>query len=427
MRELYLIQYYFDLVKAWFAYYATFLYENFREFAFVIKVASVLLTVCIVMMLFCVISMLLRSWKRSRVNKTNKKIADRFGEGIEHVLSAEAKPNMTRREILEALDIKESENPASLLKDDKERLALCRLAYGHRVKDNAVVGRKRNLHVLLGLFGIQDYLEQVINKGKSQQKAEALHMMRAFKFNLNPWLANQLMNSKRIRLRRLAQYASIMSNSNTDLEYFESDFFDDNCCTYDEIQLGYVLYRRRKAKRKIPNLAHWAFMQKNEKTQCVFVRLMRQFNQREYCEELDELFQHNADKELVEEVSRTWGYLGYAEAEDKLIEALLTQSDDIKVPIMHAITRLQTGNGLTALVDAYTHSGDPTVRYEALRCIYNYGDEGRAKHAELELAAKTPAEKNLFEFFRNPITREKVPLSDDDFYRPMFGETIFTT
>ena len=272
---------------------------------------------------------------------------------------------------------------------------------------------------------MKEFLEELIVKERLHMKVEALHMLRAFKVPTNQWIANQLFNNKRKRVQRLAMYASIMSSSNTDLEYFESDFFDDNFCQYDEIQLGFVLNRRLSAKRKIPNLAHWAHLQRHTATQCVFVRLMRQFNQAEYCGELEEFFTHDADSELIEEIARTWGYLKYKEGEELMRDMLLTQPDDGKVAIMHALTRLNTGESMHTLIDVYRNSGSQHGRYEALRGIYLYGEGGKAKLEELKLTA-APADKKLFEFFENELTKKDIPLEKTAKYHSEFGDNLYS-
>lgn len=424
MNTINRIAYYVDIAIAYIGYYVSYLYEYYRGFAPIIKFAVTALTITALLIIIALLSLLFRAWRNRRWRRVEKRIADRYGEGVAYLLSADAKPDMTRQEVLDVLDI-EDDKGKTLLKNFKEKLSFCRLVYQTRISENAVVGRRRNLHTMLGIFGTQSFLEELVNKGNDRRKAEALHMLRAFKMPINQWVANQLLNTKRNRIRRLAMYASIMSSSNTDLDYFESEFFDDNCCIYDEIQLGYVLQRRRSAKRKIPNLAHWAHLQKNPDTQCVFVRLMRQFNQHEHCDELEDFFQHNSDKQLINEISRTWGYLRYDEGEEQLSDTLLTQSDEIKVTIMHALTRINSGKSLDALVEGYKNNGDPYVRFEALRCLYNYGDAGRLKFAEFEQTAQG-TDKQLFEFFYNPLTKAKIPLSENDTYRPLFGENIFS-
>ena len=250
-------------------------------------------------------------------------------------------------------------------------------------------------------------------------------MLQAFKLPVNSWLANQMIRSKRSRARKLAMYGSIMSNSNSDMSYFESEYFDENCCIYDEIQLGYILQRRRASNRPIPNLAHWAHIHKNPRTQCVFIRMMRFFNQEEYCSDLEPLFSHDSDAMVIDEISRTWGYMRYFNGEELMRDVLLTQPDETKVTIMHALSRIDSGDSLDTFIDIYTHSGSQKVRFEALRCMYNYGEAGMAKFEELEAVA-SETDKKIFDFFHNPLTREQIKLADSVEYEQAYGDNLYS-
>lgn len=426
MYTINIFQYYFELIWTWVSEYVTYLYETFMEFAPVIKIAAISLTFSLLLIVFTLIRILINGRRNRKWRKYTKKLEDKYGEGVRYILSEEADPKMTRKQIKEVLELEDNDRDnKKLLKNDKEKLSFCRMVYRYRIADDAAMDRKQNLHVLIDIFDLQSYLENAVNHGSMKLKAEVLVMLRAFKLPVNQWIANQLLNSRRLRLRRLAMYASIMSSSNTDLEYFESEFFDNNCCVYDEIQLGYVLERRKSMKRNIPNLAQLALLQKNPETQAIFVRLMHQFDQKEYCADLEELFNRSGSKELIHEICRTWGYLGYTESEQLLQDVIMTQSDDTKVAIMHALTRMGTGKSLDVLHDGYVNSGDPHVKFEALRCLYNYGPEGRAKFHELESKA-TEKEKMHFEFFKNSLTKKEVVLNDDDSYESQFGTNVFS-
>lgn len=394
------------------------------EFSPIIKIAAISLTFSLVLIVATLIKILVSSLHNRKWNKTFSNMDKQYGDAVRYVLSPEASPNMTRQQVIDALDLDNPDNK-DLLKNQREKLTFARLVYQSRISDEASLGRRKNLHILLNIFGIHAFLEDMVIKGRMKRKAEALTMLRAFKLPVNQWVANHMRNSKRYRLRRLSQYASIMSSSNTDMEYFESEFFDQNCCIYDEIQLGYVLQRRLAMKRKLPNLAQMALGHTNPHTQAVFVRLMRQFEQKEGCADLEELFRATSDKELIQEISRTWGYLGYAEGEDMLNEVILIQPDDTKVAIMHALTRINTGRSLPVLVDGYRNSGDQHVKFEALRCIFSYGEIGKAKFKELFTTARED-EKKFFDFFMNPLTRKEIRLSEDDTYDQQGEDNLFS-
>lgn len=421
MYTINIIQYYIDLIITWLTQYITYIYDKFMEFSFIIKIAAVSVTVSIILIFMTLFTILWRGWRNRRYKKLVKNLDKKYGDGIRYILSREAPEEMTRQQVLDALDI---DNPDdhnnNLPKSFQEKLALSRLIYSIRISDESSPRRRKNLHIMLDIFHIQSFLEDVVNKGSMHFKAEALLMLRAFKVPINQWVANQLHNSKRLRVRRLSNYASIMTSSNADLAYFESPFFDRNCCIYDEIQLGYVLQRRLSMKRKLPNLAQLALHQSVPSTKAVFVRLMHQFKQAENCEELVDEFTTTHNKDLRKEICRTWGYLGYKEGEPLMQDILLSQADDVKIAIFHALTRLNTGNSLDLLVDGYRNNSDQLVKYEALKCLYNYGSAGRTKFMELERNA-TEEDRRLFEFFNNPITMGETMLNKNEFF-DMHGE-----
>ena len=309
------------------------------------------------------------------------------------------------------------------MKNDREKRMFVDTFYTYFVSQRSELSRTENTHTMLQMFGIPEFLEKDVSLGSMKHKADALSKMRMFKLPISLWVINKLLNCRYMRVQRLAMYSNVMSSSDSALDYFETDFFDNNCCIKDEIELGFSLQRRRKMGLKLPNLARWAQIQKNEKTQCMFVRLMRRFDEVEYCGELKILYKESKKKKLKEEISRTWGYLHYVESEDLLIDALLTEPDDTKVAIMHALTRLDTGRSLDALLDGFKNTTNPHVRFEALRCIYNYGDAGRALFYELERNC-SEADQKYFTFFNNPITLEKIRLDKEQAYHPSV-ETVF--
>lgn len=418
--------YWYNLLLTYFVIGITWLFEHFRDFAWIVRVAAISLTASAILILISIYRIISNSIRRKKQRKIEKKLSERYGAAIDYILSPESDNNMGRDRILEALDIDPNHaDPRKLLKDKREKMCMARLIYRTRISEEAQVKDSRNIQVLLRIFGIADFLEEMVLKGKQHQKVEALLMLRAFKVPTNQWIANQLINSKRHRMTRMAMYSSIMTNSNTDLQYFESEFFANHFCLYDEIQLGFVLQRRLSARRKIPNLAHWANIQNDPAAQAMFVRMMRQFNQKEYCYELEDLFNHSSPGELIEEIARTWGYLGYTEGEQLMSEMLLTQADDTKVAIMHALTRLNTGNSLEALIDGYKNSGSQHVKFEALRCIYLYGDKGREKFEQLKATA-TDRDRFYFEFFENELTLKEIPLEKTARYHSQYGDNLFS-
>lgn len=134
---------------------------------------------------------------------------------------------------------------------------------------------------------------------------------------------------------------------------------------------------------------------------------------------LIDVFKSSHNSKLIEEIARTWGYLHFTPVEDLLKNNLLVFSDDAKVSILHAITRMNTGKSIDTLVEGFLSIQNPHVRFESLRCLYNYGQLGKAKLKELENTVPE-ADKKYFRFFYNPITKDKMAFDKDQIYRPSF-------
>ena len=410
------IRYYFYYVASYIRYIVSFVASKLEKYPVEVKVAAVISVLCGFVMFALFVKMLFMSRNRKSLRLLREHIEETYGDAMKYLLSGEAPEEMSGVEICQlfGLDLTVNSEP---LKKSKEKQVFADVFYNYFINEKAENVKMNNIHTMLVIFDIPEFLEKEVSLGSKKNKVHALNMIRAYGLSISPWIINKLLNSKYLRLQRLAMYTVIVSSSDSSLDYFETDFFDKNSCIKDEIELAYSLNRRRKAGLKLPNLARWAHMHKREFTQCLFVRLMRRFNQVEYCDQLKDLFSQGHKKKLIEEISRTWGYLHYVDGEQLMIDSLLTQPDDTKVAIMHALTRFGTGHGIEALLDGFRHSNNPHVRYEALRCLYNYGEAGRTAFDKLELES-TEADKKYFEFFHNPITLAKVRLDREQAYHP---------
>lgn len=426
MNSVSVLKYYFNLIAAYITYYFKYGVSLFADYPTEIKVAVSVSVFCVILIIVMFVTLFIISYQRKRRKILDKRIEDRFGKGIDYMLSAEAKRRMSRYEIADVFHIERENVGKEILKNKREREAFVDLFYQRFITVRSDLANRDNITSCLILFGVAEFLEKEVSLRAMSKKVRYMSMIRTYKLPVSPWVINKLLSSKYLRVQRLAMYSNIMLSSDSDLDYFETDFFDKHCCIKDEIELAYSLQRRRKSGRKLPNLARWANLQKNERSQCMFVRLMRRFNELEYCDQLTELYKTQPrKKKLIEEISRTWGYLHYTEGESLLVDALLIQPDDTKVAIMHALTRFATGKSLGSLLEGYTNTTNPHVRFEALRCIYNYGEEGRAKFHELEMNARE-TDLKYFEFFHNPITLENISLDKEQAYHPSV-ETVYNS
>lgn len=424
MSTVSLLKYYFNLIMAYITYYFEYAISMFADYPPEVKVAVSVTVMCIILMLYMFFAFLFLSRQRMRKNKLKAKFEEKYGKGMDYMLCGEAQKRMSRHEIAAVFGIEYENLTKEILKNRREKEAFVDLFHARFISEKSDLANRDNITTVLFLFGIPEFLEKEVSLRSMSKKVSYMSMIRTFKLPVSPWVINKLLNTKYLTVQRLAMYSNIMLSSDNDLDYFETDFFDKHCCIKDEMELAYSLQRRRKAGLKLPNLARWANLQKNERSQCMFVRLMRRFDELEYCDQLVELFKNQPrKKKLIEEISRTWGYLHFTDGEDLLMDALLTQPDDTKVAIMHALTRFATGRSLSSLLEGFQNTTNPHVRFEALRCMYNYGEEGRDLFEDLEKNAKEE-DKKFFDFFNNPITLEKIRLDKEQAYHPSV-ETVY--
>ena len=417
MDSISALTYYIKLFWAYGTYYMLYIVDVFHDYPVEVKIAAIATALWSVAILTLSFEMLRQSLRKRRKRKTQESLRSRFLKGLEYMfVSDEASPNMTREEIMKVLNIDTGiASKNNLLRNKLEKQVFCRMIYDILISDYARSGRRNNLYQTLDIFGIPKFLEDDVNYGSLWNKVSAINMIRTYRLPISPWVINKLMDAKRIRIRRLAMYSAVRSSSENDLGAFETEFFENNCCIYDEIVIGYELQRRKKDGVRLPNLARWSRHFKSPEIRCMFIRMMRRFEQKEACGQLMDIFVETRHKKLVEEICRTWGYLRYIDSEDIMVESFPLQPDDTKVAILHAIARINSGRRIDLFTYAYETSLNPHVRFEALRCLYNYGVQGRAKLKDLENNA-TPVDKKFFDFFHNAITLQNIPLDEVQIY-----------
>lgn len=410
------LSYWLYSVIAWITHWMANLKGIYASYSTEIQIAICIIIGSVVLIVTLVLVMLQRSYKEWQEKKSMNKIKDNLEDVVKAIIWEDGAPDLTMDEIT-ILVKGHAPDVQKLLKTKRDKRLFCRMVYDYLITDKGELCNINNLHKLLELFDMKRFLELEMDHGKIKRKVYSMNMMNIFRLNINPWLINTILQSKSPQVCRQAMYSSAMSGVESNLDYFESEFFDKNSCTKDEIELGYALQRRKEAGLDLPNLARLAHFHKNTKTQCIFVRLMNRFKQKNYCHQLEDLFVNSRNKALTSEIATTWGFLDYKAGEPLLIEALPTQSDKTKIALMQALARLKTGHAIDVLAEGFTNTVNPELRLEALRCLYNYGEEGHKRFIQLE-ERRTEKDKAYFEFFHKDITQKQVHLAKNLNYTP---------
>lgn len=416
------LSYWFNYLAAWVGHWFQMLKAAYFGQPAEIKVAIAVIVGSVLSMAAIVVMLIFRSIRECRQRRTLQNVKEKYGAKIDYVMSDPGIVNQDigAEDVLKIFEVSEGEsvkdrleNARKLIKRKRDKRLFCQLVYERLLGDEGELCSLNNIEKMLEVLGLYRFLETEVDHGNWKTKVRSLNMMSMFRLKVDSWLTNALQLSSSQLVRRHAMHASVMSSADSNMAYFESDYFDRHCCIKDEIELGYSLHRRRTAGLQLPNLARLTLLKKHVEPQCVFVRLMRYFGQRNYCSQLKELFLTNKDHRLAKEIACTWGYLQYTDGEELLKEALMTQSDDVQVSFMQALTRMDTGRSVDVLTKIYQNAANDVISYEALRCLYNYGTVGKEEFQRLKETAKGTVKEKLFkpfekEFMESFLTIDKV-------------------
>ena len=245
MYTLPTLKYFWLQLVEYVTYYLKYLWGLYCDYPNEVKTAVGIIIAVLVMMCILLISIFIRSRTRANENRLIQNMQYRFSSAINMVMYGDIDSNLSQAEMKQMILNLDPTGKTELPEKKKERHMLVRIIYKRYITDTPDNSKMHNIHVMLDVCGIPQFLEQQVNQGNLHCKVDALNMMRTFKLYINPWVINKLLKSSNIRVRRLAMYSAVMSSSDSDLDYFETDFFDNNSCIYDEIELGYALHRRQ--------------------------------------------------------------------------------------------------------------------------------------------------------------------------------------
>ena len=247
MSTISLLKYYFNLILAYSTYYIQYAIGMFADYPAEIKVAVTVTVFCVILMAIMGFGLICLSHKSKRERKLRRRIEDKYGQGMDYMLSADAQSRMSEQDIASVFGIEHDAIGKEILKNRSEKEQFVQIFYQRFITKRSDSANRENITSLLYLFGIPDFLEKEVSLRSMKRKVNAMSKIRTFKLPVSPWVINKLLNSKYLRVQRMAMYSNIMLSSDSDLDYFETDFFDKHCCIKDEIELAYSLQRRRRS------------------------------------------------------------------------------------------------------------------------------------------------------------------------------------
>lgn len=116
------LTYCFNLLMAYGTYYVAYFINIFQGYPIEVRIAAFNTTASFIGIIIIRLLLLKKRNSRRLDRKTREKLKERFGKGLEYIISEEASPNMSRREVMHAMGIeKDIAEKKAILKTKREK------------------------------------------------------------------------------------------------------------------------------------------------------------------------------------------------------------------------------------------------------------------------------------------------------------------
>ena len=187
------IRYYLLLVVAYIKYLSSRAFTRFEDYPFETRTAVAITLFSTFVILMMQVTLFFAGIRRNKKERLRNSIIYRFGKGMAWILSEDASQLVTNDEILEAFGVDKSMAGKELLKTDVEKKMFAQVFYMDYITEKSELSRIENIHRMLELFGISEFLEKEVSLGNMRRISDALHKLRAFKLPVSPWVVNKLL------------------------------------------------------------------------------------------------------------------------------------------------------------------------------------------------------------------------------------------
>ena len=163
MRSVSIVKYYFNLFLAYSTYYLHYAIDMFADYPPEVQVAVCVAVLCVFLMIMMALALIYLSRKTKRLNKLKLRLEDRFGKGMDYMLSADAKDRMSKREIAAVFGIDKEIIGKEILKNRREKEVFVQMFYLRFITERSDYANRDNITALLYLFVIPEFVEKEVS------------------------------------------------------------------------------------------------------------------------------------------------------------------------------------------------------------------------------------------------------------------------
>jgi len=371
-------------------YYLYYFYYTFIGFPFVIRVAVASITVFIPFFLIALFKFLQYRKRFYRKRKRREEFRHKFGDKISDIISSKNHYYIDNIEHIIQYNVKK------LNKFEKRVLTNLIL----KIRKETAYINDSNYQRLIEYLQLRQFWEKKLKYGRLSYKQRALRKLDDLDIEIPGSVITSLTYNRNRYLRKRARSSYMYFSKHSPFKFFDEDF-DKTFNDWDKIEIHRMLSRRTDIT--IPSLTQWIRNSKNVRFQCFLIDEIKYFDQKECAPYLLSMIDA-ADVEMKRHIIETLSEIKYNEAEQSFIKDYTLQPQVIQQSIIKAVQKLNTGNALSFLEDAYNTAHDKDSEIIILRAIYNYGQQGKKLFNEL-YEKSYGFSKIIFSHVSNPLIK----------------------
>lgn len=249
-----------------------------------------------------------------------------------------------------------------------------------------------NMQTLAETLGVCGHFEQMLLLRKDVFKT--LQMMLMLQLRINEGRLANYVNHSNHEIRMMARLNYIVCSTNEPYRYLLEDLNEEQSL-YRPMILNYVFGWMKYQDRHMPNFLILSEQVQNEESAAYLIHEVAYWGKENEKEDVKNYFlaQRMKVRSAAIEVVAT---LQDRRAEDLLVQSYYQQPEEIRIEVLKALLAIGSGKQTEFFKQAYESSSSRLTRETALRCLYNYGNDGR----------------RLFEIMRQNATAEERMLID---------------
>lgn len=373
----------------WLQYYIYYIYYSFLGFPFIIRLVTVAITVFI--LIFIILSLKFIKINNEHYKKINtcNELKKRYSKLINTIITS--KDNYSEKYIETMI------NGSHKNLNVKEIKILTNLLL--KIHNESDYINKNNLRNLTDFFKLKQFWENKLKYGNISVKQKALRkldeldifvsgsVITPFTYNSNPFL------------RKMARYYYMHHSNNNPYKFLDEDF-DSTFNYWDKIEIHRIF--NEKINEGLPNFAQWIKKSDNTDFKCFMIDEIAFFKKKE---NIPFLLEHinDPDIQIRKHIIDALGELNCTEVEETILRTYELQPNTVKISIIKAIAKLNTGKALIFLKDAFYNSFDDENKIIIANTIYNYNSEGKEMFNKMKKENNNDFINLIFEHVTNPL------------------------